>query len=311
MGLQGRDGPAGYYLSNDDAVDRAVGPGQSCRAPGLGVPSLGEEFRAAREARGLSLSDVSEQIHIRATYLQAIEDEDWPTIGAPVYVRGFLRTYARFLGVDPEHAVEAFTTVVPSSPPAKQPGGPPVGVRRPGRGPSIWLWLAGAVALALLAYVGYGYYELKTGTPVAVASPIASAGADSTAAASGAPSPAESSAAVAGPSDQPSAESSAAASPTEETSPTPRPTPARAAVSIRVTEESWLRVSVDGNVVLQGTFPAGTIRDFAGKHVNVRAGNAGGVEVAAPGRPAKTLGAAGEVVERDFYLAQRAQPAQE
>ena len=75
--------------------------------------ALGERFRAAREARGLSLSDVAEQIRIRSVYLAAIEDENWNAIGAPVYVRGFLRTYARFLGIDPEEAVAAFNRTQP------------------------------------------------------------------------------------------------------------------------------------------------------------------------------------------------------
>ena len=65
------------------------------------MPALGDRFRAAREARGLTLSDVAEQIRIRSVYLAAIEEENWSAIGAPVYIRGFLRTYARFLGPGP------------------------------------------------------------------------------------------------------------------------------------------------------------------------------------------------------------------
>src|SRR5579859_8014974 len=80
------------------------------------MPSLGERFRAAREARGLSLSDVAEQIRIRSVYLGAIEDENWTAIGAPVYTRGFLRTYARFLGLDPEEVVEQFNQSASSGP---------------------------------------------------------------------------------------------------------------------------------------------------------------------------------------------------
>jgi cytoskeletal protein RodZ len=64
------------------------------------MAALGDEFRSAREARGLTLSDVAEQIHIRSVYLNAIETDDWGSIGAPVYVRGFIRTYARFLALD-------------------------------------------------------------------------------------------------------------------------------------------------------------------------------------------------------------------
>src|SRR5215469_12382808 len=100
------------------------------------MQALGERFRAAREARGLSLSDVSEQIRIRSVYLAAIEEENWATIGAPVYIRGFLRTYARFLGLDPEDVVAAFhgapsapprpKTIVVSEPPARPTIMPPV-----------------------------------------------------------------------------------------------------------------------------------------------------------------------------------------
>ena len=246
------------------------------------MPVLGEEFRAAREARGLSLSDVAEHIHIRATYLEAVENEEWSTIGAPVYIRGFIRTYARFLGIDPEHAVEAFNQAVPSAPPTKQLGSPPAGVAEPRSGPSVWVWVAAAVAVALVAYVGYGYYQLKAGAPAPVASPLAAASAAPAAGTAAAPSP--------------------AATPTTAGSPTPAPTPVRQAISIRLTQLSWLRISVDGNVVVEGEFPAGTVRDFAGKHVHVIVGNAGGVEVGTPGHPPKVLGAPGEVVERDYVL---------
>ena len=82
------------------------------------MSALGEEFRSAREARSLSLSDVAERLHIRSVYLAAIEDEDWHVIGAPVYVRGFMRTYARFLGLDPEAAVARFAATVPAGTPA-------------------------------------------------------------------------------------------------------------------------------------------------------------------------------------------------
>ncbi len=86
-----------------------------------GPRPLGERFRAAREARGVSLSDVADQIRIRSVYLSAIEDENWNAIGAPVYIRGFLRTYARYLGLDPEEAVAEFNATLPEPPAPQQP----------------------------------------------------------------------------------------------------------------------------------------------------------------------------------------------
>lgn len=240
------------------------------------MPSLGDEFRVAREARGLSLSDVAEQLHIRSTYLQAIEEEDWPAIGAPVYVRGFLRTYARFLGIDPEHAIEAFghTTASPSGSKQGSGAGPVIGVPRRG-GPSIWAWLATIVALGLIAYVGYGYYQLKIATPP--------------------PAPAASTAAV-------PAAGGETAVPTAAPAPTEGPRWTRNSVDVRLTQLSWLRVVVDGKTALEGEFPPGTHREFMGRHVQVLAGNGGGVEVNAPGQPARILGSPGQVVERDYVL---------
>lgn len=59
-------------------------------------------LREARTAAGLELSDVHEVTKISVRFLRALEAEDWDEIPAPAYVRGFLRTYAEFLNLDPE-----------------------------------------------------------------------------------------------------------------------------------------------------------------------------------------------------------------
>ncbi|MGD1066213.1 MAG: helix-turn-helix domain-containing protein, partial [Vulcanimicrobiaceae bacterium] len=119
------------------------------------MPALGDGFRSAREARGLTLSDVAEQIHIRSVYLHAIETEEWPAIGAPVYVRGFIRTYARFLGLDAEAAVAAFNETVPS----ERPPVPAATAERERRGLSPWAIGATVVALILVAIVAFEYFS--------------------------------------------------------------------------------------------------------------------------------------------------------
>jgi cytoskeleton protein RodZ len=129
------------------------------------MPGLGDEFRAAREARHLALSDVSDQIHIRSIYLQSIEEEDWSAIAAPVYVRGFIRTYARFLGLDPEAAVQAYNADLEAT---ERESDGPVRVAPARRGPSVWVWVAAAAAIVLLVFVAYSYYQLQTSGTVAV-----------------------------------------------------------------------------------------------------------------------------------------------
>src|SRR5580658_1138302 len=123
------------------------------------MPALGERFRAAREARGLSLSDVAEQIRIRSVYLAAIEDENRSTIGAPVYIRGFLRTYGRFLGLDTEEIVAEFKgaaseTATPAAP-AAQKTAYLADEPAPPRHLSPLLWIASLIAVGLIAYVVY------------------------------------------------------------------------------------------------------------------------------------------------------------
>jgi cytoskeletal protein RodZ len=241
--------------------------------------SLGERFRAAREQRGLTLSDVAEHVRIRSVYLAAIEEENWKAIGAPVYIRGFLRTYARFLGLDPEEAVADFNSSHGGA--AGGPAAPAPSSRyetRP-QGGSLapLIWVAGIIAVALIGFVVYlAVTPPKTAPQVAV----------NTSAQPAAPS---------------LTNGSATAMPM---SPTPSPSPPaqKETLAIHLTAASWLRVTVDGNVSIEGTFPAGTTKRFHGKTALVRVGNAGGVEITVDGKPIGKLGALGDVVEKNFTL---------
>jgi cytoskeletal protein RodZ len=250
------------------------------------MATLGEEFRSAREARGLSLSDVAERLHIRSVYLAAIEDEDWKAIGAPVYVRGFMRTYARFLGLDAEAAVARFSSAAPATPAA--PGAtrseerPRVRERRSDRtGPSVLAILAVLVAVAVVAYVGYTFMQYRPGAGPAVAAASPGAVADA-------------------PATDASPDVAATATPPP-AAPVAHATVKRG-LHLQLTQASWLRLTIDGTVVVEGTFPAGTAKSFHGKSADLRVGNAGGVEVAINGRPVGPLGASGDVVERHFDL---------
>lgn len=62
---------------------------------------LGEDLRKAREATGLTLEDINRRTRIPKKYLEALEEEAFQTLPAPVYVRTFLRAYAKVVGLDP------------------------------------------------------------------------------------------------------------------------------------------------------------------------------------------------------------------
>src|SRR5690242_5280021 len=61
---------------------------------------IGGSLREARLKRGLTPADVQKAIRIRDRYLQALEEERWELLPGDAYVKGFLRTYADFLGLD-------------------------------------------------------------------------------------------------------------------------------------------------------------------------------------------------------------------
>lgn len=74
------------------------------------MPHIGAELKAAREAAGLSYADITNALHIQTPYLSAIENlkvDDLPSLG---YVLGFIRTYAKHLGIEPKEAVERYKT---------------------------------------------------------------------------------------------------------------------------------------------------------------------------------------------------------
>lgn len=67
-----------------------------------GAKGCGQQLREAREAAGLSIDDVGHRLRMPVHVIAALEAEQWQRLGAPVFVRGQLRSYARLLGVDLE-----------------------------------------------------------------------------------------------------------------------------------------------------------------------------------------------------------------
>ena len=63
-------------------------------------PSLGEVLKTARSARGLTLELISTELRIEAQQLQALEQDQFERIGAPVFVKGYLRHYGQRLGLN-------------------------------------------------------------------------------------------------------------------------------------------------------------------------------------------------------------------
>ena len=82
---------------------------------------IGPDLQRARTRREIGLEEVEAATRIRARFLEAIEAEDWEALPGGVYTRGFIRTYASFLGLDGERLAQDFRRDVEGSEPGSVP----------------------------------------------------------------------------------------------------------------------------------------------------------------------------------------------
>ncbi len=78
--------------------------------------TLGETLRQARLDKGVSLSDAAHDTRIRRSYLEALESEDLSALPPPVYTRGFVRTYAEYLGLNAQAMVDLYQPAIRREP---------------------------------------------------------------------------------------------------------------------------------------------------------------------------------------------------
>jgi hypothetical protein len=88
-----------------------------------GTIGVGSALRRAREIREITLDEAARDTKLRTDQLRALEDEDFETLGDPVYARAMLRTYAQYLGLKPERVLTVYARhadeVEPPPPPGK------------------------------------------------------------------------------------------------------------------------------------------------------------------------------------------------
>ena len=75
--------------------------------------ALGSLLRASREERHIDLDAVVEATKVRRHYLEALENEEWEKLPSHVFVKGFLRSYAKFLGLDTETVLDYYQKAAP------------------------------------------------------------------------------------------------------------------------------------------------------------------------------------------------------
>jgi cytoskeleton protein RodZ len=233
--------------------------------------ALGSVLSTRRAERGLTLEQAAAATRIRAVHLAALEADDYDRLPALVFARGYVRTYARYLGLDPE----ALVALVPAAP---QDPRRTLSVGRVTGRPRYVLTTPALAAAGLLllatAFTLYAWRQIDSANP--------------SGAVSATPTPLYAATAPSTPIASPSAQ--------------PKPI----IVGIRVTETVWINVVVDGAPQFTDAgkmLSPGSQVYFTGLDITVTSGKAAATFVTIDNRPIGALGYG--VVTREF----KAQPA--
>ena len=259
------------------------------------MDTLGVWLRQAREAKGSTLEETAAATRIRARFLEALEAGDFATFaGGDVQVRGFLRIYARYLGLPLDEVLARYNAEVygveavppsaagktqplsaagaPTRPmafdPARAPTRPmtfaapsaPVSTPRPRWLSMERLMIGGAVLVALVAIViGAGYVIRRSRGEEAAA-----------------PAPASGTAEAALPSTTATAEPTLpAVTPTFPANPQGGVT-----LALEAAEHVWVRVTADGTTAFEGMLASGQVETWSGQEaIVVETGNGAGLLV--------------------------------
>lgn len=78
--------------------------------------SVGEQLKHLREQKNFSVQDIASRLNLETRIIDAIENNDYEILSAATYVRGYLRSYAKILGVDPETIISSYNHGAPEPP---------------------------------------------------------------------------------------------------------------------------------------------------------------------------------------------------
>lgn len=236
----------------------------------------GKRLRMAREAAGMSQSDVAERLKMPLRVVQSLEADDWSRLGAPVYVRGQLRSYARLVGLLTEPVLKA-SGVPPVQPAELQPRTYTPPMRRFAESASRRLiYIVITIAIVLPVWVQMQRQAVQSGaSSQTVPLEPAPLGHDLPSSTHQPPSPLVAS-----------------------ITPVPTRAPAQAATAdglrLRLSSDSWVEITAsDGKVLASELMPAGTDRAFALQQ---------GGRVVIGNAAAATVERAGQRVNLDRYL---------
>ncbi len=261
---------------------------------------IGDALRDARTQTGATLADAAAETRIRESYLAALEEERFDHLGGDVYVKGFLRSYARYLAIDPEPLVEAYRAhhqeVDDWGSMTSEPVAAPPEPRRP---IAVIVTVLAVLVVGGLAYLGFqgdadnGADDVAAPDPVEEPTPEPEPDPEPTEEANNDNDDGEDEAVE---TEEPDDEDDEADE--DEAEPEGPDMANEVVLTLSVVGGgSWARVTVDGAAVAEGLYDPGYSETFEGDEVLVRIGDAGSAEVEVNGEDLGDIGGSGQVVE--------------
>ena len=150
----------------------AAGDTRSLAVPTAGAPP-NQRLSEARQAQGLSTAEVARRLKLSVWQVEALESGHYQGLPGPIFVRGFIRNYARLLKLDPEELANAVSGILPQS--AERAKSPPSrDIPMPAGGPRRWRrYAVAAVVIAVLLGIYEFYFSEEPATDASKSGPVA------------------------------------------------------------------------------------------------------------------------------------------
>jgi cytoskeletal protein RodZ len=234
------------------------------------VIAFGAWLRRQRELREISLREIADVTKISIRYLEALEQDRFDVLPAPVFAHGFLKEYARYVGLDADEVVNSYLTAQDEAEPEEVADAPVVRIRDKKRPTGVLLALAALVLLAVvaaLAYFAESFREDDRSEPPPMAAPVP----------------------------QPVPRLPPVVEPESETA-------VPLSITIDFTEDCWIEATIDGEgQISQLHVPGESLRIEAQERVTLTIGNPEAVRIEVNGQPFPVSAPAGQVL-RGFEI---------
>lgn len=271
------------------------------------LPSFGEKLKREREKRKVSLDEIALSTKIGTRMLHALEEEKFEQLPGGIFNKGFVRAYARHLGLDEDQTVADYLEAAGEGTPSRLEAPPEVRILparesesdAPGTGLP-WGILAAALLVLALALSIWSYLGREQRQPAATA-PVRPAKPDTLAMQPAVPAqtaPTNSDASQNPPVAHPPAAIMQAKSITSDA-----PPPAGGfSITVTANDDSWITIAADGQTVTPSVLlSSGNTRTIqASREVVIKAGNVGALEISFNGKKLAPQGADGEVKTLTF-----------